>query len=293
LLNDARTPPAGAAWSPDTQENYRLNRRFDRMGRLVGDDKMRRLKAARVMVVGLGGVGSWAAEALVRSGVGGVTLVDFDEVCVTNYNRQLHAIQGSVGRKKVEVMAERLRQINPACAIEAVAEFYSAETRAALFARRPDYVIDAIDHITSKCHLLASCVAEGVPIVTATGSGGRLDPTRIRTADLADTEIDVLAKAVRRILREKHGFPTEQGRPFGIPAVYSTEPPTEPEELRYDGGNGFRCVCPNKNDAVFSCDNRNLIMGNAGFVTGAFGLAAASVAVRAIVDGLAEVPARP
>lgn len=273
----------GTVWSDDTQENYRLNRRFDRMGRLVGDARMKRLKEAHVMLVGIGGVGSWAAEAVVRSGVGAVTLVDFDEVCVTNFNRQMHAVQGAVGKKKVDMMAERLRQINPVCRIEAVDAFYAAETRAEIFARRPDYVIDAIDHLTSKCHLLASCVAEGIPVVTSTGSGGRLDPTMVKVADLAHTEIDVLAKAVRRILREKHGFTNEQGVPFGIQAVYSNEPSTEPEELRYDGGNGFRCVCPNKGDSPFNCDNRNLIMGNAGFVTGAFGFAAASVVVRHIV----------
>lgn len=265
-------------------ETYKLNRRFDRIGRLIGDAKMKRLKEARVMVIGLGGVGSWAAESLVRSGVGKIALVDFDDVCVTNFNRQLHAVHGTVGQKKAEVMAARLRQINPRCEIEVFPLFYNEENRELLFSRRPDFVLDAIDHITSKCHLLAHCVKEGIPVVTSTGSGGRLDPTAIKITDLALTEVDDLARAVRRVLREKYGFPNAPRATFGIPAVFSTESPSEPEELRYDNGKGFRCVCPGGENPYFNCENRNVIMGNAGFVTGAFGFACASVVVRALTE---------
>lgn len=262
-------------------EAYRLHRRFDRMGRLIGDAKMERLLRSHVMVIGLGGVGSWAAESLARSGVGELTLVDFDEICVTNFNRQLHALQGFVGRKKAEVMAERLRKVNPQARVHAVDRFYNFESSAEIFARRPDYVIDAIDHVTSKCFLLNLCKKEGIPVVCSTGSGGRMDPTQIRIADLGDTEIDPLARAIRRILRQQYGFP--EAGPFGIPAVYSQEPAQAPEELTYDQGKGFRCVCPQGDNPYFNCDNRNLIMGNASFVTGAFGLACASAAVRGLL----------
>lgn len=268
------------------QDHYRLHRRFDRMGRLIGDEKMKRLMESHVMIIGLGGVGSWCAEAIARAGVGTITLIDFDEICVTNFNRQIHAVQGNVGQQKAEVMGERLRKINPQAKIEIRTTFYTKETAEALLTpgkdSQPDFVIDAIDHITAKCHLLSFCKAHEIPIVCVTGSGGRLDPTRIRTADLASTQLDPLARDVRKILREKYSFP-EKG-PFEIPAVYSDEPIIMPQELTYDGGKGFRCVCPQGDNGFFTCDNRNLIMGSAGFVTGSFGLAAASVAVRHLLQ---------
>lgn len=264
-------------------DDYVLHRRFDRMGRLVGDEKMKRLMDSHVMVIGLGGVGSWAAESVVRSGVGEVTLVDFDEICVTNFNRQLHALQGLIGQDKASVMAERMRKINPQAKVTEIPKFYNADHCAEIFARRPDYVIDAIDNVTAKCHLLAYCKAEGIPVVTATGSGGRMDPTQLRIADLGRTEYDPLAREVRRILRSKHGFPPDEGALFGIQAVYSVEPPRAPEELKYDGGKGFRCVCMNSDNPYFQCDNRNLILGNASFVTGTFGLMCASAVVRGLI----------
>jgi tRNA A37 threonylcarbamoyladenosine dehydratase len=264
-------------------EIYKLHRRFDRMGRLIGDANMNRLMSSHVMVIGLGGVGSWAAESIVRSGVGEVTLVDFDEICVTNFNRQLHALQGLVGSQKAEVMASRMRQINPQAKIHAISKFYNSDHCAEIFTKKPDYVIDAIDHVTSKCHLLAYCVQEKIPVVCATGSGGRMDPTQIRVTDLAFTHLDPLARSIRRVLREKHGFPPDEKLPFGISAVYSVEPATPPEELSYDGGKGFRCVCPQSDNSYFNCDNRSLIFGNASFVTGSFGLTCASVVIRGLI----------
>ncbi len=236
---------------------------------------------SHVMVIGLGGVGSWAAEMVLRSGVGELTIVDFDEICVTNFNRQLHALQGSVGKQKVDVLGERFAKVNPSAKIHSIAKFYNFESSAEIFARRPDYVIDAIDNITAKCHLLAHCRAQNIPVVTSAGSGGRLDPLRVQVTDLAKTESDPLARSVRKILREKHGFPAKGA--FGIPAVYSDEPAAMPAELHYDGGKGFQCVCPQGDNEYFQCDNRNLILGNAGFVTGAFGMACASVAVRGLL----------
>lgn len=266
-------------------ENYKLHRRFDRMGRLVGDTAMKRLMDSHVMIIGLGGVGSWAAESIARSGVGELTLVDFDEICITNFNRQLHALNKLVGSDKSLVMAERMQSINPGAKVHAIQKFYNEDHCAEIFQNRPDYVIDAIDNVTAKCHLLNFCKAEGIAIITSTGSGGRMDPTQIKVADLAFTTVDPLARAIRGILRQKYDFPAEEGKqPFGISAIYSTEPPKEPFELNYDGGKGFRCVCPQGDNPYFQCENRNLIMGNASFVTGSFGLFAASYVVQELLS---------
>ena len=282
------TAPAIQPMSESEMETYRLHRRFDRMGRLIGDAAMEKLFRSHVMIIGLGGVGSFTAESLMRSGVGKVTLVDFDEICITNFNRQLHALQGSVGEKKVEVMAERLRKVNPQAKVLPIVKFYNARFSEEIFNEAEaqfgtiDYVVDAIDSITPKCHLLEFCKNKKIPVVTSTGSGGKLDPTRIKIADLSQTIIDPLAKAVRRILRDQHGFPDEGL--FGIQAVYSDEPSTAPHELHYDNGKGFRCVCPQGQNEFFNCDNRNVILGNASFVTGSFGLTCASVVVKELVS---------
>lgn len=262
----------------ETENAYRLHRRFDRMGRLVGDEAMERLFAAHVMVVGLGGVGSFAAESLSRSGIGRLTLVDFDRVCVTNSNRQLQALKGNVGKRKADVLAERLRLINPQAVVDPLCRFYDAETAASILAAAPDFVVDAIDNVTAKCHLLATCRRLGIPVVSSTGASGRIDPTSVRVCDLADTAIDPLAQEVRHILRRKYDFPATG--PFDISAVYSTERPRHPEELHYDDGEGFRCVCPGGKNDQHSCDERRLIYGTASFVTGSFGLSCASVVVR-------------
>lgn len=271
-------------------ENYKLHRKFDRMGRLIGDSGMKKLMKSHVMVIGLGGVGSWAAEALVRSGIGKITLVDFDEICVTNFNRQVHAVQGKIGTQKSDAMAERLRSINGKAEIISIPKFYNADHQAEIFKERPDFVIDAIDNVTAKCHLIAFCRKENIPLVVSTGSGGRLDPTFIRVGDLGLTEQDPLARAVRGILREKHGFEKGEGAAFGVTAVYSVEPATQPHELHYDEGKGFRCVCPNGDNPYFNCDNRNLIMGNSVFVTGTFGFICASHVVQTLLKGPGSSP---
>jgi tRNA A37 threonylcarbamoyladenosine dehydratase len=279
--NNAAIPiPTPTPTSDERETRYRLHRRFDRMGRLVGDAGMERLFGAHVMVVGLGGVGSFAVESLVRSGIGRLTLVDFDRVCVTNTNRQLQAMQGAVGKQKAVLLAERARAINPQAVVEALPVFYSHKTSDELLARRPDYVVDAIDNVTAKCHLIATCRARAIPIVCSMGASGRVDPTQIRVVDLADTCVDRLSDAVRRTLRQKYDFP--KAGPFGVSAVFSLERAAEPEELHYDGGEGFRCVCPGGKNDHHSCEERRVIYGTASFVTGAFGLACASVVVRAL-----------
>ncbi|WP_374033343.1 ThiF family adenylyltransferase [Bdellovibrio bacteriovorus] len=265
---------------PQPQETeYVLHRRFDRMGRLVGDEVMKRLFNTHVMVIGLGGVGSWAAESLARSGVGKLTVIDFDEICITNANRQLHALQGLVGKKKAEVMGERLRKINPQNTVTVIPEFYNAENSEMMLSHKPDYIVDAIDNLTAKTHLLATCRERGIKVITSGGSAAKMDPLRIKKADLADTYVDPMAAQVRKMLRQKYDFPEKN---FGIPCIFSDETPIQPVELKYDHGQGFKCVCPKGQNDLHNCDSRNVIWGTASYVTGAFGLAMASHIVNEI-----------
>lgn len=270
--------------SHDIESNYVLHRRFDRMGRLIGDIKMQKLMNARVMVVGLGGVGSWAAEAIARSGVGKLHLVDFDEVCITNSNRQLPAISGNIGKKKAEVLRERVLKINPQIKVEAHIEFFNKASQEKLLAEKPDYVIDAIDNVNAKCCLLAACREAGIKVISCCGSAGKMDPTQIEIIDLSNTDMDPLAAAVRKMLRSEFSFPRE-GESFGIPAVYSKEPMIAPKTLDYDKGMGFKCVCPQGQNDFNSCDRKSVIYGSAGFVTGTFGLFAASLVIKDLTEG--------
>jgi tRNA A37 threonylcarbamoyladenosine dehydratase len=274
--------PTAPSTHAEVETPLRLHRRFDRMGRLVGDGGMQRLFGAKVMVVGLGGVGSWTAEALARAGVGSLVLVDFDLVCVTNTNRQLHAMKGTTGKPKVDVVAERLRTISPTADVVAERRFYEASTSEALLAHQPDLVVDAIDNLTAKAHLIATCVQRGIPLVVSGGASGRLDPTAIRIADLGEVTRDPFVKSLRKILRRHHGF-AETG-PYGIPTAHSLETPRDPIALAYDGDTGFRCVCPQGDNDHHTCDERSVIYGTAGFVTGAFGFALAGQAVSRLVD---------
>ncbi|MEZ4254756.1 MAG: tRNA threonylcarbamoyladenosine dehydratase [Polyangiales bacterium] len=269
---------------PQVDEAYRTHRRFDRAARLFGETALERLMRARVLVFGQGGVGSFAAEALARSGVGHLVLVDFDQVCVTNTNRQLHAMKGNIGKNKVDLMAERLRLVHPTSRIEPVAKFYNAETSEELLAGNIDFAVDAIDNLTAKSHLIATCMARGIPLVSSMGAAARLDPTKIQVADLAETERDPFARALRKILRKEHGLEIEAGKPTGVRAVFSVEEPREPIAPAYDGGKGFQCVCPNNKNGLHTCEKRNRIDGSAAFVTGAFGLACASVVVNSFVE---------
>jgi tRNA threonylcarbamoyladenosine dehydratase len=282
LRRESRTEVHEPGPEPESSEAaYRLHRRFDRMGRLVGDAAMRKLLNSHVMVIGLGGVGSWAAEALARSGIGRLSLVDFDLVCVTNANRQLHALRGTTGKPKATVMAERLRSVHPTCEVEPIRSFYEAETSEELLARAPDLIIDAIDNLTAKAHLIATCRARNLPLIVSGGASGRLDPTQIRVSDLSEVEGDPFLRSLRKILRRRHQFPTERG--WQLPTVHSLEPPAEPHELEYDHGEGFRCVCPQGDNGKHTCDARNLIYGTASFVTGTFGFGLAGAAVSKLI----------
>jgi tRNA A37 threonylcarbamoyladenosine dehydratase len=217
------TDLALAAAEPD------LARRFSGVARLYGDAGVARLGAARVVVVGIGGVGSWAAEALARSAVGRLTLVDLDHIAESNTNRQVHALDGEYGKAKVLAMAERIAAINPACVVTAVDEFADAENAARLVAGA-DLVIDCTDQVSAKAALIAAARAAKVPIISCGAAGGRVDPTRVRCADLAVVTGDPLLSKVRYRLRRSHGFPRGSDRrpKFHVIGVYSDEPVQRP-----------------------------------------------------------------
>ena len=260
----------------------RVHRRFDRTTRLVGEPGMLRLADARVIVFGLGGVGSYAVEGLVRSGVGHLTLVDFDVVCVTNLNRQLHATASTVGKAKAELMAQRCRSINPEVSVEPVVDFYRDENAGLLLEGHWDAVVDAIDNIKAKLHLLNECVSRGLQVVSSMGAAGRLDPSCIRVADLSETSMDPFAKDVRKLLKRKHGV--ETNRPTGITAVFSLEPRRQPLSPSYDT-EGFQCICPQGENEFHSCEHRSQIDGSVAFVTSVFGMQMAGAVVRRIAQG--------
>jgi tRNA A37 threonylcarbamoyladenosine dehydratase len=241
-----------------------------------------------VLVIGLGGVGSFAVEALARSGLGRMTLVDFDRVCVTNTNRQLQALSVNVAKRKVDVLAERVALIDPRLQVASMPLFYGPATANRILKCDIDFVVDATDNVSAKCHLLAECRARGLRVITTLGSAGRTDPLAVTTTDLAATKGDGLATAVRLVLRHEHGFPARGA--FGIRAVWSREPGRDPVPLAYDGDEGFRCVCPGGKNEHHSCEERSLVRGSASFVTGTFGLVAASVVVNAIARGEVPIP---
>lgn len=251
--------------------------RFGGIARLFGKPGLGRLSAAHVCVVGVGGVGSWTVEALARSGVGRLTLIDLDEVCVTNINRQLPALGDTVGRAKVDVLAERVRLINPECAVEAEQDFFTASTSERFLSKGYDWVVDAIDSLANKCLLIAACVQRGIPVLTVGGAGGKQDGSAVRVDDLALSGQDPLLKVVRRELRQNHGFSREQGRPFGVPCVYSPETPA------YPWSTGAVCDVPEPGGTLaMDCASG---FGAATFVTGVFGFVAAGEVVRRIAQG--------
>ncbi|MEI6561564.1 MAG: tRNA threonylcarbamoyladenosine dehydratase [Verrucomicrobiota bacterium] len=253
--------------------------RFGGLGRLYGRAALERLARAHVAVIGVGGVGSWTAEALARSGVGRLTLIDMDDVCITNTNRQLPALEGEIGRPKVEVLAERIRRINPGCAVEAVTKFFLESTADRLLcpACQPfDWVVDAVDRMSIKALLITKARALDISVLTVGGAGGRRDATQVRCGDLGATGGDALLRQVRRELRHTHGWAVGRGAAFNVPAVYSAEPQVFPqsdgtvcatkeagENLRMDCASGYGAAC---------------------FVTGAFGFAAAGEVVRRIAE---------
>jgi tRNA A37 threonylcarbamoyladenosine dehydratase len=233
-MNDiARTAPSllDAGQTADGPAGVDLGRRFNGVVRLHGAAALQRFAAAHAVVVGIGGVGSWVAEALARSAVGQITLVDLDHIAESNTNRQVHALGDAYGQAKVLAMATRVAAINPACLVRTVEDFVTPDNVAQIVPAA-DVVIDCIDQVDAKAALLAWCIRQGMAVITCGAGGGKLDPTRIRRDDLARVAGDPLLAKVRYRLRRRHGFPREDSRgrirKFGVLAIYSDEPVQSP-----------------------------------------------------------------
>lgn len=244
-------------------ESSDRTRRFGGIARLYGAGSLERLAQAHVCVIGIGGVGSWAAEALARSGLGRLTLIDLDHVAESNINRQVHALESTLGMAKVAAMAARIAGINPECRVDCIEEFITLENVAALLPSC-DVVLDCIDQVRPKAALIAHCKRNGLPVITTGGAGGRCDPTRIRIDDLSRTTQDALAARLRAKLRKEYGFPRDPKRKFGVPCVFSDEPIRRPQ--------GPACDVDEKGLHGLSCAG----YGSSVAVTAVFGLAVAA-----------------
>ena len=256
--------------------------RFGGIARLYGVRALENFAAARVIVVGIGGVGSWTVEALARSGIGKIRMIDLDEICITNVNRQLHAMDGQIGRQKTAAMAERVRAINPDCELEVIEGFFTERSVEQVLGGEVDGVIDAIDSMKHKALLLAECKRHGLPVVTCGGAGGKRDATRISMRDLAFSGKDALLHQLRKTLRKEHGFATvpmgSKPQPMGIPAVFSEEPPVYPAS-----GGEVSCERPDDIGMHLNCASG---YGTATHVTATFGMIAAG----AMLDLLSSAP---
>ncbi|WP_299310796.1 tRNA cyclic N6-threonylcarbamoyladenosine(37) synthase TcdA [uncultured Halomonas sp.] len=243
--------------------------RFGGIRRLYGSRAVERFRSAHVVVVGVGGVGSWTVEALARSGIGKLTLIDLDDVCVSNVNRQLHALDGTVGRPKVEVLAERCRAIQPGIEVVEEIAFVTPTNLAERIPEDADHLVDAIDSVVAKAALISWCKRRKLPITVTGAAGGQTDPTRIRVADLARTEHDPLLAKVRARLRRDFGFSRNPKRRFSVECVYSDE------QLVYPSADGEVCLQkPGSGESTrLDCASG---FGAATFVTGSFGFVAAS-----------------
>lgn len=213
-------------------------RRFGGIARLYGAEGLARIRAAHVVVVGIGGVGSWIAEALARSGVGTLTLIDLDVVAESNLNRQAHATTANLGRNKVDAMKERIRAFASDCDVRLVDDFVTPDNVSTTIPPSADWVIDAIDNVRAKAALVSHCKRNKQAIIVCGGAGGKLDPTRIRAADLSQTLQDPLLSKVRATLRKEYAFPRGDKK-FGVTAIYSDEPPAQAPA---DGGAGLACA---------------------------------------------------
>lgn len=261
-------------------------RRFAAVARLYGASAAARLRQSHAVVIGIGGVGCWAAEALARSAVGALTLIDLDHIAESNTNRQIHALGDAYGCAKVLAMGARITDINPQCRVQTIEEFITPDNVAALLPAAADVVLDCIDQARAKAALLAHCVAQGIAVVTCGAAGGRLDPTRIRHADLALVEADPLLAKVRYWMRRQHGFASNgagRARKLGIAAVYSDEPIRRPLAA-YDAHGLAAAVDPG---AGLACAG----YGSSVTVTAPLGFAAAAQAIGMLLASL-PAPAR-
>lgn len=248
--------------------------RFAGIDRLYGQGTVDGFSRARVAVVGMGGVGSWVVEALARTGIGHLTLIDADDICVSNTNRQLPALAGQYGRNKAKAMAERCLAINPAIEVDAVEAFLSASNLEALLDRQFDLVIDACDSFRVKVEAIVWCRRRKLPVITVGAAGGRTDPTQVRVRDLSRTEHDAMLALIRKKLRAEFNFPKNPQRYFGVSAIYSLE------NVQYPQADGTVCgIRPQLGaDAALKLDC-GAGLGAATHITGAFAFAAVGKAL--------------
>ena len=254
--------------------------RFGGIQRLYGSENAQRLAEAHIAVVGIGGVGSWTAEALARSGVGRITLIDMDEVCVTNTNRQVHAETDTVGHMKTAAMTKRIQSINPDCEVIEQNRFFTASSCDLLLDQSFDCVVDAIDDRKNKCLLIAQSKRRKIPLVTTGAAGGRRDPSQVQVRDITKAYNDPLLANVRKQLRQDYGFSRNPKRSWRIPCVFSPEPVVFPAN---DGS-----VCdkkPKEGDLKLDCESG---YGTASFLTGTFGFQAAAKAVELVLRRTTE-----
>lgn len=265
--------PLFSSASISLAETIDFDRRFGGIARLYGAAALERFKAAHVCVIGVGGVGSWVVEALARSAIGHITMIDLDNLAESNINRQIHALTDTLGKAKVTALAERIAQINPYCRVTEIEEFVTHDNLDEMIGRRNfDYVIDAIDDVRAKTALIAYCRLNGIRLITIGGAGGQVDPTKIEIRDLCRTEQEPLLAKVRKRLRASHGFPRGTKNKFGIDAVFSTEPLRLPESAE--------ACAVTETDPVGITGLNCAGFGSAMVVTASFGLVAAAQVLR-------------
>ncbi|MES2742903.1 MAG: tRNA cyclic N6-threonylcarbamoyladenosine(37) synthase TcdA [Pseudomonadota bacterium] len=259
-------------------------RRFGGIGRLYGEAALARFRRAHVCVVGVGGVGSWAVEALARSAIGHLTLIDLDNVAESNINRQIQAVSDTIGQAKIAVLAQRIAQINPFCRVTQIEDFITPDNLEQMIgAPGYDYVIDAIDSVQAKAALVAFCRARQIALITIGSAGGKTDPTQIAVRDLAKTEQEPLLKKVRKLLRNQYGFPRGEKNKFHVDAVFSMERLTMPETAE---------VCSVDGDERAGVTGLNCAgFGSAMVVTATFGMVAAAHLLRALAGAAPTGPA--
>jgi len=252
--------------------------RFGGIARLYGDSGLEALAKAKFLVIGIGGVGTWIAEALARTGAGAITLVDLDDICITNTNRQIHALSHTIGHSKTAVMAERLRAINPELVVSEIEDFVALDNLAEIILPSYDVVIDAADNFRVKAALISHCRGQKQQIVTVGSAGGKRDPRQIVSGDLSRTLQDPLLSRVRKQLRQKHAFPRNQKRVFSVEAIYS------PEQMLYPDGTGGVCQAKDgvlQDGVKLDCAGG---FGAATMVTASFGMIAAARAVERLLE---------
>jgi tRNA A37 threonylcarbamoyladenosine dehydratase len=272
-MNPIDTPIVIPPLPPAIDDDIDFARRFGGIGRLYGERALERFKTAHVCVIGVGGVGSWIVEALARSAVGHLTLIDLDNVAESNINRQIQALTDTIGQPKIEALRDRIAQINPFCKVTLVEDFIEPDNIVQMIDGKGfDYVVDAIDSVKAKAALIAYCREHALPMITSGGAGGQIDPSKIEVRDLGRTEQEPLLKKVRKLLRAQYGFSRGEKQKYGIDAVFSMEP------LRY----------PDSEDA---CEIGSSVTGLncAGFgssmvVTASFGMIAAAHILRKLAQ---------